>query len=135
MDNDKPGSDSAVAAVESAWQLVASNLQLLTMLEVVREWDRSDAVSVGESAEQTEQLTAAVASAPPPADPEDLERVVRTLDAVAKRAERLARVAPGQARDDACADAIANALQRLAAASATLRRVLASVGRGAGRAA
>ncbi|MDQ7956925.1 MAG: hypothetical protein REJ24_21885 [Rhodocyclaceae bacterium] len=121
MDQGKSGpSDSSAATVEAAGQVAASSLQLLSMLDVVHDWDRGDAISVGDAAQQTESLTRSI-GARLVAGQGELDRALRTLEAVVVRAERLARVAPAQARDDASGGAMASALRRLAAASDELR--------------
>lgn len=121
MDQGKSGpSDNSAAAVDAAAQVAASSLQLLAMLDVVHDWDRGDAISVGDSAQQTESLTRSIGTKLVAAQGE-LDRALKTLEAVVVRAERLARVAPAQARDDASGGAMASALRRLAAASDELR--------------
>ncbi|MBS0425880.1 MAG: hypothetical protein JSR41_01180 [Proteobacteria bacterium] len=119
-------SDSGAAAVEAAWQVAASSLQLLTMLDVVHDWDRGDAISVGDSAQQAESLARSVGRTTLAVGEAELERALKTLEAVVVRAERLARVAPAQARDDASGGAMASALRRLAAAGDELRARLAA---------
>lgn len=122
MDQDKSRtSDSAAASLESVWQSAASDLQLLVMLDVVHDWDRGDAISVGSSAAQAETLARDLVPTQFSSEGADVARVLRTLEGVVLRAERLARLAPAQARDDASGGAIAMALRRLAAASDELR--------------
>lgn len=129
MDQETPGApDSAVAALEVAWQHAASSLQLLAMLDVVYDWDRGDAVEVGASAAQLESLLRTLAPWPSVRGGGGLDRLLGTLDSVILRGERLARLAPAQSRDDASCGAMASALRRLAAAGAELRGQLAQAG-------
>lgn len=121
MDQGKSGpSDSSAAALEAAGQAAASSLQVLAMLDVVHDWDRGDAISVGDLAQQTESLTRSIGTKLVAAQ-DELDRALKTLEAVVVRAERLARLAPAQARDDVSGGAMATALRRLAAASDELR--------------
>jgi hypothetical protein len=122
-------SDSSAATEHAARTIAASSLQLLAMLDVVHGWDRSDAISVGDAAGQTELLAATLNTLRPPDDEAEFERTLDTLEAVVLRAGRLARVAPAQARDDASGGAMASALRHLAAASDALRERLAQVPR------
>ncbi|PZQ72460.1 MAG: hypothetical protein DI563_16465 [Variovorax paradoxus] len=122
MEQGKPETaDHAGALLEAASQLSLSSLQLLVMLDVVYDWDRGDAIEVGVSAAQTESMARSVASAQLRPGLTELERLLRTLEGVILRAERLARLAPAQSRDDASGGAMASALRRLADASAELR--------------
>lgn len=127
MEQEKPDTvGNAAALLQAAWQLSVSSLQLLVMLDVVHDWDRGDAIEVGVSASQTETMTRSVESAHLQPGRSELERMLRTLDTVVLRAERLARLAPAQARDDASGGAMASALRRLAVASDELRGQLAA---------
>lgn len=122
MEQGKPDTaDRADALLEAASQLSLSSLQLLVMLDVVYDWDRGDAIEVGVSAAQTESMARSVASAQLRPGLAELERLLRTLEGVVLRAERLARLASAQSRDDASGGAMASALRRLADASAELR--------------
>lgn len=127
MEQARPDAPYSAAAVqEGVRHLSVSSLQLLVMLDVVYDWDRGDAIEVGVSAAQTESMARSVSSVHLRPGRSELERLLHTLDSVIVRAERLARLAPVQSRDDACAGAMAGALRRLAAASDELRGQLAA---------
>lgn len=109
-----PAPENGAGAVERARQMALAVLQLLVLLEVVREWTRADVADLAEAAEQAEALSVALdhaARVPPSA--EELLRARKAIAQVHPRLDGLLRLAPLQAPDPASADAMSETLRRL----------------------
>lgn len=114
-------------AVERVRQIAVANFQLLVMLEVVREWGRSDAVDLAEAAEHTEAMSAAlVPLAGLGAPAEDLARAHRQLDEVQQKLDRLSQLVPLQSREPAVVGALTEGLRRLRVANEAAQSALQS---------
>jgi len=117
--------DSAAAAIESAAQLASAALQLLSMLDVVRQWSLEDADHLSDLAEQADQLSVFAAAQSPHPSAEQAKRIARVLDAGSWRAHRLLQAVPAQSRDkNNSVFAVESALKRLGDALERLRRAL-----------
>ncbi len=128
MDSSPPApQDHAAAAVETAWQLASSALQLLSMLDVVQQWSLEDADHLADLAEQADRLSVLAAARTPPTTPEQAKRIAKVLDAGSWRAHRLLPAVQAQARDKASAAGVESALRRLGDALERLRRALGLV--------
>lgn len=117
--------DRSLGVVERVRQTAVANFQLLVMLEVVREWTRTDAVDLAEAAEQTEAVTVVLEREPgPESDADERARAQAQILKVLLKLDRLARLAPVQSRDAAVVGSVLEGLRRLRVANETAQHML-----------